>query len=91
MKMTPYEKLLKLGKEKVQELLAKPRAIEMKSKAEHEVSKLDVKCAELENKLQDIGAEYPIDFDKLIKTQDELALTQRRKTQLRKIIVEMFP
>lgn len=91
MAMTPYEKLLKMGKEKVQELLAKPRAIEMKHKAQHEVSKLDVKIAEQENKIQDIASEYPINFDKLIAAHDELALAGRRKGQLEKIIAEMFP
>jgi hypothetical protein len=91
MKLTPYVKLLKMGKEKVQELLALPRSIEMKHKARHEISKLDVRIAEQENKIQDIGAEYPIDFDKLITAQDELALAERRKKQLAKIVAEMFP
>lgn len=91
MKMTPYEKLLKIGKEKVQELLAKPRSLEMKHKAQHEISKLDVRIAEQENKIQEVASEYPIDFDKLIKTQDELAFAQRRKGQLEKIVAEMFP
>ena len=91
MKMTPYAKLLKMGKEKVKELLATPRSIEMKHKAAHEVSKLDVKIAERENEIQEIGSEYPIDFDKLIRAQDDLALTKRRKKQLETIIVEMFP
>lgn len=91
MSMTPYAKLLKMGKEKVQEVLAAPRAMEMKHKAQHEISKLDVRIAEQDNKIQEVGSEYPIDFDKLIKAQDELALAQRRKKQLQKIVVEMFP
>jgi hypothetical protein len=91
MSMTPYAKLLKMGKEKVQEVLAVPRSMEMKHKAQHEISKLDVRIAEQDNKIQEIGSEYPIDFDKLIKAQDELALAQRRKKQLQKIVAEMFP
>lgn len=91
MALTPYERLLKMGKEKAQELLAKPRAIEMKHKAQHEISKLDVSIAEQESKISTIASEYPIDFDKLIKAQDELALAERRKKQLQNIVQEMFP
>jgi hypothetical protein len=91
MKMTPYAKLLKMGKEKAQELLAVPRAAEMKQKALHEISKLDVQMAEKENNIQQISSEYPINFDKLIQAQDDLGLFQRRKRQLESIVKEMFP
>lgn len=91
MKLNAYQQLLKMGKEKVQEMLAIPRAAEMKFKALHEISKLDVKLAEQEGKINDIASTYPIDFDKLIAAQDELALAERRKVQLNAIIADMFP
>ena len=90
-KLTPYAKLLKLGKEKTQELLAPARAIEQKHKAQHEISKLDVSIVELETKITEAASEYPIDFNKLIKAQDELALATRRKKQFESIVAEMFP
>lgn len=91
MKLTPYQKLLKMGKEKVGELLSVPRSAEMKSKANHEISTLDVKIAEQHNKIEELASVYPIDFNKLIQTMDDLALAERRKGQLTKIVNEMFP
>lgn len=91
MKLNAYQELLKMGKEKVQELLAIPRSAEMKQKALHEISKLDVSMAEQEGKISDIASTYPIDFDKLIKAQDDLALSGRRKAQLQEIVRQMFP
>ena len=91
MKLIPYRDLLKAGKEGVQELLAAPRSLEMRKKAELEVSKLDVRMAEKENEIQEIASEYPIDFNKLIAAQDDLALSKRRKKQLETIVEEMFP
>jgi|SRR5579859_797190 len=90
-KMTPYAKLLKMGKEKVQEALAPVRAGEMKHKALHEISKLDVNIVEFQSKINEAASEYPINFDKIIKAQDELALAGRRKKQLETIVAEMFP
>jgi len=90
-KLTPYAKLLKMGKEKATELLAPARASEQKHKAHHEISKLDVTIVELETKITEAASEYPINFDKLIKTQDELALAARRKKQFETIVAEMFP
>lgn len=90
-KLTSYAKLLKLGKERAQELLAPARALEQKHKAQHEISKLDVAIVELDTKITEAASEYPIDFNKLIKAQDELALAERRKIQFQKIVAEMFP
>jgi hypothetical protein len=91
MKLNAYEKMLRMGKEKVGELLAKPRAIEMRHKANHEISSLDVKIAEQQNNIEEIGSVYPIDFNKLIHAMDALGLAERRKAQLQKIVAEMFP
>lgn len=91
MTLKPYKDLLAMGKEKLQEMMALPRAMEMKSKAQHEISKLDVKMAEMEGKISDIAATYPVDFDKLIAAQDELALATRRRGQLVEIVGQMFP
>ena len=91
MKLTPYQKLLKMGKEKVEEAMSGPRAAEMKSTAHMQIAKLDVKIAECENKIATLASVYPIDFDKLIAAQDDLALTARKKKQLETVVDEMFP
>lgn len=85
-----YKDVLVLAKEKVKEAMAPLRAREMKKKAELEVCKMDSAIAEKEQKIQECASEYPINFDKLMDSIDELELTQRRKEQLERIIKEMF-
>ena|ERR1700722_11052001 len=90
MALMKYKEIIKLAKDKVNEVLATPRAHEMQKRAEHEISKLDCSLAEQEQAIQELAAKYPIDFDKLIGALDELELTKRRKTQFQQIIKEMF-
>lgn len=90
MKLIPYKKILAYSKEKIQETLASIRANQAKKSAELEIAKMEEKIATAENDIQQVCAEHPLDFSKLIKGQDELALMERRKKQLQKIIVELF-
>jgi len=90
MKLPAYKKILQYSKEKVQEALAPIRANQAKKQAELEIAKLDEKVATTESKIHEICAEHPLDFHKLIESQDELALMERRKKQLSKIIEELF-
>jgi len=91
MKLTPYSKLLTLSKEGKEQSLAPSRAAEMKQKALHEVSKLDVAIAEKESAIKEAVSVYPLDFDRVIKAQDDLALSERRKRQLNELVAELFP
>ncbi len=90
MKLTPYKKILKYSKEKIQESLAPIRAAQAKSQAQLEVHKLDERIATKEQEIAEICAEHPLNFDKLIAAQDELALNERRKKQFERIIKELF-
>lgn len=90
MALMKYSEILTLAKDKIKEVMAPLRAREMKKKAELEVAKIDGIIAEKEQAIQEIASEYPIDFDKLIDSIDELNLTQRRREQFTKIIDEMF-
>lgn len=91
MKLTAYEKVLKFSKEKIQEAMAPVRAREMRKKAELEMAKIEGKMIEKEAKIEELAGAYPIDFDLMISSIDELALLERRKKQFSKIISEMFP
>ena len=91
MKLTAYAKQLSQSKEEKEKALTAPRAAEMKQKALHEVSKLDVQITEKQAAITELTAKYPLDFDALIRAQDDLALAERRKRQLNDIIVELFP
>lgn len=89
--LTAYKKLLGMGKEALEKAKAIPRAAEMKMKALHEMSKIDVEIADQEAKIADASAEYPVDFLKLIRAIDDKAILERRKRMYGEIIVEMFP
>lgn len=90
MALIKYKEILTLAKDKVKEMMAPLRAMEMKKKAELEVAKIEGFLAEKEQKIQEFASTYPIDFDKLIEAIDDLELTKRRKEQFLKIIDEMF-
>lgn len=91
MKLTPYKKILGMLKEKKEELLAPIRAAEMKKHAELEMTKIEGKIIEKQQKVQEICQGYPIDFDGMIKALDEIGLLERRKKQFEVIVKEMFP
>jgi GTP-binding protein EngB required for normal cell division len=90
MKLTPYKKILKYSKEKIQESLAPMRANQAKIQGHLEIAKLDEEIVTLEAKITEICAEHPLNFSKIIDAQDKLALIERRKKQLQKIITELF-
>lgn len=90
MKLIPYKKILKMGKEKIQDALAPIRANQAKKQGELEIAKLEEVIATQESKIQEICSEHPLDFNNLIEAQDRLALNERRKKQLEKIIKELF-
>jgi hypothetical protein len=91
MNIMKYKDVLVLTKEKIQEAMALLRAREMRKKGELEICRLQSLIAEKEQKIQECASIYPVDFDKLIDSLDDLELTQRRKEQFEKILAEMFP
>lgn len=90
MALMKYSDVLTYAKDKIKEVMAPLRAHEMKKKAELEVAKIEGFIAEKEQHIQEIAAQYPIDFDKMIEAIDDLELTKRRQEQFNKIIAEMF-
>lgn len=90
MSLLKYKDVLILCKDKIKEAMAPLRAREMRKKGELEICKIDSDIAEKEQKIQEYAAEYPINFDKLLDSLDELELVKRRKEQFEKIIEEMF-
>ena len=86
MKLKPYKEILKMAKEKVDDMLAPVRATKAKRQAELEIAKMDESIAVQQTKIMEICTEKELNFDKLIKAQDELALMERRKKQFKKIL-----
>jgi hypothetical protein len=91
MQLTPYAKLLTMAKDAVNATLAPARAKSQKLKAQLEVSKLEERCASLETEITENCSEKELNYDVIIDKLDELALAERRKEQLTKIINELFP
>jgi len=91
MKLPKYKDVLKMAKEKVDDVLAPVRTIRAKKQAELEMAKLDEEIATQTAKIHELCCEKEIDFAVLIEKQDILALTERKKKQYRKILDEMFP
>ncbi len=91
MKLTPYKKLLVMGKEALDATLAPVRARAAQKQAELEVCKLEETIATLENQVHEACSKKDLNFSNIIDKMDELALAERRKTQLEKITKELFP
>lgn len=91
MKLTPYQKLLTMGKEAVNAAMAPVRARAAHKQAELEVCRLEERIATMEQTVTEACSKNPVDFDRIIHSLDELALAERRKDQFGKIIEEMFP
>lgn len=90
MALLKYKDVLGLAKDKIKEVMAPLRAHEMKKRAELEIAKIDSDIAEKEQAIQELAAQYPINFDKMIDAIDELELIKRRQEQFAQIIEEMF-
>jgi hypothetical protein len=91
MQLKPLSEMLKLSKEKLEEILAPTRVRKMKAKADLESAKLEEQAAGLEQEIATLATAKDIDFAKLTDKMDELALTNRKITQLDEIIAQLFP
>jgi hypothetical protein len=91
MNLTPYKKLLTMGKEAIDATLAPVRANSAKKKAELEIAKLEERTATLQTELDELCSVQDINFDSIIRKIDDIALTERRQKQFVKIMSEMFP
>jgi len=90
MALMKYKEIVAVAKEKVREALAPMRAREMQKKAELEVCKIESDIMEKEQAIQELASQYPINFDRLLDSIDDLELTQRRKAKFEEIIKELF-
>ena len=90
LKLKPYKEILKMAKEKIDETLAPVRANRAKKQAELEIAKMEESMASQEAKVFELCSAKDIDFNAIIRAQDEYSLMERRKNQFQKIINEMF-
>jgi alpha-N-acetylglucosamine transferase len=91
MKLLSYKEYLAMSKEKINETLAPVRAMKARKQAELKVAEMDEKTASQEARIQEYCTRQDLDFESILNALDELALMERRKGQLVKIIESMFP
>jgi len=91
MKLKPYKELIAMSKEKLDAALAPVRARQVKTQAELEMAKIDEQLISTEASIQELCAQKQIDFAKLLKMMDDVALAERRKKQYGQILAELFP
>ena len=90
MKLISYKQALKMGKEKIGEMLVPVKFKRAKKQAELEMCKLEEDIAVKESELHEECCKEEMSFKKIIDLQDSLALLERRKKQYQKILDEMF-
>lgn len=91
MKLKPYKELIAMSKEKLDAALAPVRARQVQSQAELEMAKIDESLISNEASIQELCAQKTIDFARLLRLMDEVALAERRKKQYGRILAELFP
>jgi hypothetical protein len=91
MTLTPYRKLLTMGKEAIDAALASVRSRSAFAKGALELAQLAERIATIECEINQICAEKDINFGRIIDKLDDLDIAKRREQQLMKIIDELFP
>jgi len=91
LQLKPYKQILNMAKDKVDESLAPVRINRALKQAELEIAKMEEKIASQEAKIFELCCKQDIDFESIIKAQDEHSLMERRKKQFERIVEEMFP
>jgi uncharacterized protein involved in exopolysaccharide biosynthesis len=89
--LKPLKSILAMSKQAVDDMLAGVRARQTKARAEVELAKLDERAITLEREIQELCAQAEIDFTRVMSKMDDFDVNERRKTQLRKIVAELFP
>lgn len=87
----PYKEILAMTKEKLDEMLIPVRARQAKSKADLEIAKLEEQVLGLESAINESCAKKDLDFTAIITKCDELDLLLRKKSQLQKLVADLFP
>lgn len=91
MNLKPFKDIIALTKEGKDKLLAPVRAKKIQAQANLAMTKIDEEIVTLESDIQEMCSESEINFDKLLKKLDDVAILERRKKQYEKVISQLFP
>lgn len=89
--LTPYKKLLEMGKAAVEATLVPIRASQARKQGELKMMEIEEKLITIESKIQEESIKHPLQYEKIIELLDERGLLERRCEQFKKIIGELFP
>jgi hypothetical protein len=88
--MSKYVELIVRTKEEANNALAAPRAAEQNAALGLAIGKLQLEISGQQNSLADLKGKYPLPVDEIVGAGDELALNQRRLSQLQQLQSELF-
>ena len=91
MELPCYKEALKMGKEKIGELLVPAKNKRAQKQAELEMCKLEEELATKQTELHEQCCREGVSFPKIIELQDSIALLERRIKQYGIILSQMFP
>lgn len=80
-----------MAKEKLDEVLAGPKALLEQQKAQLAIAELNTQVAQLTVDIEQLCTAKTLDYTAITKKLDELALTERKAKQLTDIIAQLFP
>lgn len=90
-KLTPYAKALKMGKDALNDLKIPFRVARAQKQAELAKLELEESLAGLEARLQEMTSADNLDFKAIINQQNSIGLKQREICQYQSILDQMFP
>jgi len=91
MQLTPYAELIALTSEERDRKNITTKVARQKQRGLLRLAELDEKLASLEDSINQSCQSPEINFESIADKLDELALTTRRKEQLKTIIDQLFP
>jgi len=89
--LKPYRAILAMTAEKIDEALAPIRARSAKARADLELCRLEEEMATIESEIHTLCTQKELDFNKIAAKIDTFELKERRKTQITRLVSELFP
>lgn len=91
MELKPFNVIVRLTKDGVDEALADVRERSVKARAKAEMAKIDASLANLETSVHEICTQKDLNLDYLLNILDDAALLERRRDQYASVLDQLFP
>jgi hypothetical protein len=91
MRLQTYRELIKMAKEKIDDILAPSRVRQMEKQAELQLAQLEEQELQFELKITELTTKYPIPYEQVLDTIDELDLLKHRMEKFNELKDQLFP